>query len=243
MDQRQRWLYGRRRGHKLRPSRLALLERRLPELAFTIAPGEQPALDPTTLFPSPVSEVWLEVGFGGGEHLAWQARHHPDVGFIGCEPYINGIASLVRHIDEAGLDNIRIYADDVRLLITRLLDASIARLFVLFPDPWPKKRHHKRRLVNAPMLDQVARILEDGAELRLATDHAEYARSILWHMSRRSDFRWRADRARDWRCRPPDWPETRYEAKAREEGRVGLYLRFERACRAGSSAARAAETP
>lgn len=205
----------------------------MPALAFTVAPGEQPTLDPKTLFSRPRSDIWLEIGFGGGEHLAWQARNHRDVGFIGCEPYVNGIASFLRHVEEEGLDNVRIYADDARLLIAQLRDTSIGRLFVLFPDPWPKKRHHKRRLVNDRTLDHVSRILKDGAELRLATDHADYARWILRHMSRRKDFRWLAERARDWRSRPPDWPATRYEAKARRQGRAAIYLRYERIHRQG----------
>ena len=219
-----RQLYGRRHGKKLRPRRQALFDRLLPRLR--IDPG--PDLDPTCLFDHAPAAVWLEVGFGGGEHLAAQAQMRPDLGMIGCEPFINGLASLCALIDAGGLANIRIHDDDARLLIDCLADASIGRMFLLFPDPWPKARHHKRRFVNAETLDACARILADGAELRLATDDRRYCRWMLEHLQRHDAFTWMARRPSDWRQRPDDWPPTRYEAKAIQQGRPPVFLRYRR---------------
>lgn len=232
MDRRPRSLYGRRRGRKLRPGRQALMARRLPELSVALPREEGAALDPAVLFPEPVSDVWLEIGFGAGEHLAWQARNNPEVGIIGCEPYVNGVASLLRYVDHEGLSNVRIFADDSRLLVSRLPAGSIGRLFILFPDPWPKLRHHKRRIIGPQNLEQYARVLKDGAELRLATDHGEYGRWMLLRLRGCPHFRWSARQARDWRERPEDWPETRYEAKAIGEGRRAIFLRYVRRPRA-----------
>ncbi len=180
------------------------------------------------LFRPGVDRVWLEIGFGGGEHLAWQAEANPDVGIIGCEPFINGVASLLKQIDDRGLDNIRIHANDARDLLETLPDACLDRVFILFPDPWPKARHHRRRIVAPATLEQLARIMRPGTELRLATDHADYGRWMLRHLIRHPAFRWRARRPADWRQRPEDWPATRYEAKAIAAGRACLYLSFER---------------
>ena len=180
------------------------------------------------LFAVPVSQVWLEIGFGGGEHLAWQAQHHPDVGIIGCEPFEDGVVKVLALIDECGLPNIRVHPDDVRPLLRWLPESSLDRAFVLFPDPWPKVRHRKRRLVATPLLDQLARVLKLGAELRLATDIGDYARTMLVALMRHPSFRWTATGPSDWRTRPADWPPTRYEAKALREGRRCTYLRFTR---------------
>ena len=198
----------------------------LPQLA--IALPEQGLLDPAALFPQPPAAVWLEIGFGGGEHLAAQAEAGPDIGFIGCEVYENGVARLVGEVARRGLGNIRILADDARLLLDRLKPASIGRAFILFPDPWPKQRHHKRRLVAPATLDRLAAILEPGAELRLATDDPDYLVSMLELLTDHPDFVWLARRPADWRERPPDWPPTRYEEKARAAGRVPAFLRFVR---------------
>ena len=200
----------------------------LPKLRIELQSG----LDPAGLFDPAPRALWLEVGFGAGEHLAAQARARPDVGLIGCEPFVNGLASLLALIDAGGIDNVRLHDDDARLLIHCLADASIDRMFVLFPDPWPKARHHKRRFINPATLDACARILADGAELRLATDDAPYCRWILEHLQRHAAFRWMARGPDDWRQRPDDWPETRYEAKARRQGRAPVFLRYRRVDRA-----------
>lgn len=219
-------LHGRRKGRRLRPGRQVLVERLLPALALEVpAKG---TVDPRAAFGTEVADVWLEVGFGGGEHLAAQARSHPEIGFIGCEPYLNGVAKLLVQVKEEGLTNVRIVPDDARLLLPVLAEASIGRMFALFPDPWPKKRHYKRRFVNRATVDACARLLSDRAELRLATDDCEYCRWILDHLMRHDAFEWLARRPVDWRTRPPDWPPTRYEGKAVREGRAPVFLRFRR---------------
>ncbi len=227
---RERMLYGRRRGRPLRPGRRRLLAELLPRLAVPL-PAAGEALDPATLFAPPPEDVWLEVGFGGGEHLAAQARARPEIGVIGCEPYVNGVARLLSLVDRDGLDNVRILADDARPLIEALAEASIGRVFLLFPDPWPKARHHKRRFVVRAMLDSLARIMKDGAELRLATDDGDYLCWMLERALAHPDLEWLARRPDDWRRRPADWPPTRYEAKALGQGRRCTYLRFARRAR------------
>ena len=231
---RRRSIYGRRHGHKLRPGRRALFERHLPALQISLDEGAT-ALEPRTLFGTDVSEVWLEIGFGAGEHLAQQLRAHPTVGVIGCEPFVNGVANLIAQLadDEACLARLRILMDDARLLLPALADQSIARAIVLHPDPWPKTRHQKRRIIQPETIDQFARLLPDDGELRMATDDGSYLRWMLYRMLSRPDFAWTARCADDWRRRPADWPETRYDAKARAEGRGSTYLRFRRLAREG----------
>jgi tRNA (guanine-N7-)-methyltransferase len=219
-------LYGRRRGRTLRPGRRSLVAATLPGLSFTL-PFEG-ALDPRALFVAPVDAVWLELGFGGGEHLAAQAAANPATGMIGAEIFENGVAKLVAEIARQGLGNVRIFADDARRLVAGLAERSIARAFILFPDPWPKERHKKRRLVVPDFLPALARVLKDGAELRLATDDIDYARQILALLTDHRDFRWLATGPGDWRTRPADWPATRFEHKAIAAGRKPLYLRFAR---------------
>ncbi len=226
-EDRRRTLYGRRRGRPLRTGRQTLVETLLPQLRIE-PPAAGEGIDPFTLFPSRPAAVWLEIGFGGGEHLAAQAAAHPEIGVIGCEPYLNGVGNLLQHVDAAGLTNVRILMDDARLLLAALPDASLDRVFILFPDPWPKVRHHRRRMVSPWVLDQLGRVMRDGAELRLATDHVDYGRWMLAHSLAAPDFVWLAERAADWLVRPADWPETRYEAKARNQGRSSLYFRFRR---------------
>lgn len=221
-----RRIYGRRRGRPLRHGREQLRSSLLPRLAIALPPSG--ALDPRTLFSPPPSHIWLEIGFGGGEHLAEQAERHPDTGFIGCEVFENGVARLVGEIARRGLDNIRIFADDARLLLDSLAPASLARVFILFPDPWPKRRHHKRRLVAPATLDRLALLMQPGAELRLATDDRDYLVWILDHLTAHPDFVWLARGPADWRQRPLDWPATRYEEKARAAGRAPAFLRFRR---------------
>jgi tRNA (guanine-N7-)-methyltransferase len=186
------------------------------------------AIDPHSLFPH-AREVALEIGFGGGEHLAAQARAHPERGFIGCEPFVNGVAKLLTQIEAQKLGNIRVHAGDALAIIARLPAHSIATVFVLFPDPWPKLRHHKRRFIRAEVLDELARILRPGGELRLATDHMEYARWALAHLMADRRFVWAAEGPSEWRSRPEDWPPTRYEQKALARGARCVYLRFVRA--------------
>jgi tRNA (guanine-N7-)-methyltransferase len=180
------------------------------------------------LFNEPVDDIGLEIGFGAGEHLAWQAEAHPGMGWIGCEPYRHGVASLLAKWPAAARGRLRVVVDDARVLLAALPDACLGRAFILFPDPWPKKRHHRRRVVQAETFAQLARVLRPGAELRLATDHAEYGRWILALGLAEPGFEWLAERAADWRERPAGWPETRYESKAKAAGRKCLYLRFRR---------------
>ncbi len=220
----RRVLYGRRQGPKLRPGSRRLLEVQLPELEVAVAPG----LDPRALFVPAPAAVWLEIGFGGGEHLAALAARHPGTGFLGVEPFINGVAKLLRAVETQRLGNVRVLRDDARLLLKALPDASIERAFVLFPDPWPKLRHHKRRIVNAETVADLARVIRPGGELRLATDDPGYARWMLAVLLAEPRFAWLAERADDWRQRPDDWPGTRYEAKALAAGRRPAYLRFRR---------------
>jgi len=220
--------YGRRRGKKLRPHRAELVDTLLPQLAIPDLPDSPTCLDPRGLFGHAVSAVWLEIGFGAGEHLAAQAAARPEIGFIGAEPYINGVATLLAAIDRQGLRNIRILADDVRPFLARLSPGSLDRVFILFPDPWPKSRHHRRRLVCRPVLDALARAMAEGGELRLATDHMGYARWMLTDLARHPAFEWTARRPCDWRDRPGDWPATRYEAKARAAGDPPVFFRMVR---------------
>ena len=222
----KRRLYGRRRGRPLRAGQRRLVETLLPKLAIPLPHAGR--LDPASLFPGGVSAVWLDIGFGGGEHLAEQATQHPDIGFIGCEVFENGIAKLLGEIDRRGLGNLRLFTDDARLLIDDLAPGSIGRVFILFPDPWPKQRHHKRRFVARPTLDRLAAIMPEGAELRLATDDSGYLAWMLEHLIAHPAFVWLARRPVDWRARPPDWPPTRYEEKAVAAGRAPVFLRFAR---------------
>ena len=217
-------VFGRRRGRALRPGRTALVAELLPRLAVAL-PGSC-RLDPQTLFGGVPRPLWLEIGFGGGEHLAHQAHCHPAIGFLGCEVFENGIAKLLAEIDRRGLANIRVFSDDARLLLAALPAASVDRVFILFPDPWPKERHKKRRLVSGETLDRLAAIMKGGAELRLATDDPDYLSWILERVIRQPAFEWLAHRPADWRERPADWPPTRYEEKARAAGRAPYFLRI-----------------
>jgi tRNA (guanine-N7-)-methyltransferase len=241
-----------------------LIETLLPQLALQLEPGR----DPAAYFSRSVAGVWLEIGFGGGEHLLWQAENHPDIGLIGAEPYVSGVAKLLSKLapssaspgfssgsplpprvgEKSGpsgephsspahggasrqadiLGRLRLYAEDAREIVAALPAASLERLFILFPDPWPKTRHHKRRLIQTEMLDEFARVLKPGAELRFATDDRSY---LLWALERliaHPAFAWTAEGPADWRVRPKDWPRTRYEAKAMRQGRRCTYLRFVR---------------
>ena len=175
------------------------------------------------------NKLWLEIGFGGAEHLIWQARHNPDVTLIGCEPFIDGVVKALSAIDQQGLTNIHLHADDARPLLRWLHPASLDRAFILFPDPWPKKKHVKRRLISKSLLDLLARAMKPGAELRIGTDIGDYARTLLAAFAVTPAFDWTATSPQDWRERPADWPPTRYEAKAIREGRPRYFFRFLRA--------------
>lgn len=213
-------LYGRRLGRPLSTNQQHLIDTLLPRIGLPSGP-----LDLGPLFPG-LHAFGLEIGFGGGEHLAAQAHAHPEMGFIGCEPFLNGVAKLLTEIDEGGLTNVRVHMDDARGVLARLADRSLARVFLLFPDPWPKLRHHKRRFVQTETLDALARVMKSGAELRVATDHGDYAAWALMHLMRDARFFWTAGHARDWAARGADWPATRYEQKALQAGRPCSYLRF-----------------
>jgi tRNA (guanine-N7-)-methyltransferase len=219
-----RRFYGRRKGRPLRMGQRHLIDAVLPKLAIVLpATGK---LQPGTMFPKPLDQVWLEIGFGGGEHLAEQARTNPRVGLIGCEVFLNGIASLLTQVSAHGLANVRIYPEDARDLLDALPDSSLDRVFLLFPDPWPKRRHAGRRFIPPANLDLLARVMKPGAELRVASDDPAYVGWALAHLVRHPAFAWTARRPSDWRDRPSDWPGTRYESKALREGRRPIFLRF-----------------
>ena len=200
--------YGRIKGRTLRAGRASLLGETLPKLQLDLGA----ALDLKALAPR-AREVWVELGFGGGEHLAAQAKAHPDVVILGAEPFVNGVASLVRHVADLGVQNVRLHAGDGRELLAVLPDASVSRVYVLFPDPWPKTRHHKRRLINAETVAELARVMTPGAVLRFATDWADYLGWTLERFAGSPAFAWTAERADDWRTPPGDHVTTRYETK------------------------------
>jgi len=225
---RVRTLYGRQKGHPLSPYRQRLVAERLPQLRIPVDDPAAASSDIRALFSSPVSSIWLEIGFGGGEHLVAQARANPSVGFIGCEPFENGVARVLGEIDRHDIANIRLHDDDARQVVAWLPDRQIGRCFILFPDPWPKKRHVKRRLVAPEFVARLARVMKPGAELRFATDIADYVRTGLHAVLASGQFDWPARNASDWRVRPDDWPATRYEAKAERAGRQCNYFRFTR---------------
>ena len=224
----RRRLYGRRRGRILRQGRKALLEDVLPELRIEVRETEAGVerLDPATLFEGPVADIWLEIGFGAGEHLAARAAANPDIGFLGAEHFLAGIAGLLKHISDGALRNVRIFQDDAAVLLDALPDASLGRVFLLYPDPWPKARHEKRRFLSPENLDRLHRVMKPGAELFIATDHPVYLAWAVERMASRDDFEWLAETPRDWREPPADWPGTRYEAKAIREGRKPTYLGY-----------------
>ena len=199
--------YGRIKSRPIKPRQAALVDELLPSLR----PPEGP-FDPRTLMDG-AREAWLEIGFGGGEHMASQAARAPDVLIVGCEPFLNGVASAVRHVAEQELKNVRIHDGDARELAARLPDASLDRVFILFPDPWPKARHHKRRIVQPEMVVELARVLKPGGRLRFATDVAGYADWALERILASPEFDWPAQKADDWRVAPADHITTRYEEK------------------------------
>jgi tRNA (guanine-N7-)-methyltransferase len=221
-----RAFFGRRKGHKLRPRQAQLIDALLPQLAIDVS---RPApADLRTLFAVPVANVALEIGFGGGESLLAQAHALPTTGFLGVEPFINGMAKALAGIESGGLRNIRLHFDDAVSLVAWLPDASLTRIELVHPDPWPKRRHWKRRFVQDEMIARLARILRSGGEFRFVTDVADYARWTLLRLLRSKQFQWTAQCADDWRKPWRDFMPTRYHAKAAREGRAPCFLVFRR---------------
>lgn len=216
--------YGRIKARPIKARRADLMRARLPTLSLPLD-GELDALL------RPAREVWLEIGFGGGEHLSEQAARNPDVLLLGAEPFVNGVASAIRHIDARGLKNVRLHTGDARDLIAALADATLDRVFLLYPDPWPKARHHKRRLIAPDFVAELARVIRPGGRLRFATDWRDYAAWTLERMIRTPAFAWAAERADDWRRAPADHAPTRYEAK-RLGDTAPIFLEFVRGDRA-----------
>lgn len=221
----RRQLYGRSKGKALRAAQAGRIAEMLPRITIDI---EGLRTDPAAQFARKPDELVLEVGFGGGEHLAAQARLHPEQGFFGVEPFLNGVAKLLGEIEAGGLDNIRLLRGDARDVFAALPDSSLAGVFLLYPDPWPKRRQRKRRIVDMAFLGEVARVLKPGGELRFATDIDDYAGWMLAHIARQEQLLWLGERADDWRQPWDGWHRTRYEEKALREGRIPGYFRFRR---------------
>lgn len=215
--------YGRLRARTLRPSRQNLMDTLLPELSFDL---QGVPLDPKTLFSDAPQDVWLEIGFGGGEHLAAQAARYPDIGFIGCEVFENGIASCLAHIQDNDLKNIRLFPEDVRDLLDTLKPNSLSKIFVLFPDPWPKRDHHRRRLIQKETLDLLAQVLEPEGALVCASDEPSYIPWIQERVNAHSEFS--LENAGQEHLPLSGWVETRYEKKAKREGRKPAYMLYKR---------------
>jgi tRNA (guanine-N7-)-methyltransferase len=221
-----RAFFGRRKGHKLRPRQAELFETLLPRLAIDL--NRPPPAELTALFVEPVTAVYLEIGFGGGEAMLAEAKAYRHIGFIGVEPFVNGMAKALAGIQAEGLQNIRLHFDDALALIAWLPDASLTRIDLVHPDPWPKRRHWKRRFVQDETVRQLARILRSGGEFRFVTDIADYAAWTLARLLRAANFEWVAQCADDWRKPWPDFTGTRYHAKAAREQRSSCFLVFRR---------------
>lgn len=216
--------FGRRKAKPLKPAQQVLYRDLLPRLAIDIAQPAPAALD--TLFGRKMRDFRLEIGFGGGEHLVHEAGGHPDTGFIGVEPFVNGMAKALASIERCGLTNIRLFHEDAARLLDWLPGGQLARADLLYPDPWPKRRHWKRRFVSEANLDRLARVLAPGGELRFVSDIDSYVNWTLVRLARHPCFEWTAQRAKDWNRPWLGWPGTRYEEKAIRAGRKGTYLIF-----------------
>lgn len=223
VDGEPRAFFGRRSGKRLHAGQDKLFRDVLPELEIALPEG---VLDPATLFPARAGTV-IEIGYGGGEHLAREALAHPDLGHIGCEVFSGGVAKMVQQVAELGLENVRLYTDDALKLLLKLPDASLEGAYLLYPDPWPKTRHHKRRFVSPTTLGELARVLKPGSYFRFATDIEDYANWTLAHVLREPRFRFVTEHPGDWLNSYPGWQSTRYEDKARAEGRMhSFYFTF-----------------
>jgi len=218
--------FGRRKGHKLRAHQADLIDHLLPHLALDIQAAPPPDL--SSLFDPPATALRLEIGFGGGEHLVAEARAHPDTGFIGCEPYVNGMAKILAQIEAHNIRNIRLLAGDAAELLAWLPARALARIDLIHPDPWPKRRHWKRRFVQDATIAAMARVLQPGGDFRFVSDIDDYCAWTLAHLLRAPDFIWTAERVDDWRLPWDGYTMTRYGQKATREGRVAAYLRFRR---------------
>ena len=216
----RRNLYGRHTGRPVRPAQAAAMERVMVDQAFDAA--ALPALQ------AHYSETWLEIGFGAGEHLAWQAQNNPQALVIGAEYFLNGVARAAKHVEDGKLTNVRLHHGDARDLMDALPDQSVNRAFILHPDPWPKARQWRRRIVSTDTLDRLAELMPAGAILRIASDHSDYQPWIMRHVMAHPSFDWTAKRVQDWTVRRDDWPQTRYEAKSFREGRPTMYLELVR---------------
>jgi tRNA (guanine-N7-)-methyltransferase len=218
-------LYGRQKGKKLGIHHKALLKQLLPKLSIDLS---RPLADPASLFGGTRGPLWLEIGFGGGEHLADEAGLFPQMNFIGCEAFLNGMAKALELIEIRGLNNVRLHQGDAQDVLDRLPPAALDGIYLLYPDPWPKRRQRKRRFISDEVLARLARVMRKGAELRFATDIDDYAGWTIARILRSNDFIWPAEGARDWQRPWPDWRGTRYEAKALAQGRRPVYLTFMR---------------
>ena len=218
--------FGRRKGHKLRLHQADLIEHLLPRLSLDIGAPAPPKL--ADLFDRPIADVRLEIGFGGGEHLIAEALAFPDLGFIGCEPYVNGMAKILAQIEAHNIGNIRLLAGDAAELLAWAPPRSLTRIDLIHPDPWPKRRHWKRRFVQDTTIVAMARVLKPQGEFRFVSDIADYCAWTLAHLLRAPDFFWTAERASDWRLPWSGYTMTRYGRKAEREGRQAAYLRFRR---------------
>ncbi|MCA0400966.1 MAG: tRNA (guanosine(46)-N7)-methyltransferase TrmB [Proteobacteria bacterium] len=219
----RRQLYGRSKGKALRAAQAGRIDELLPRMTIDL---QALAEGPGRCFADNPPEAMLEIGFGGGEHLAQMAKTHPQIGFLGVEPFLNGVAKLLAAIEEGGLGNVKLLRGDGRDVLAALPDASLARVYLLYPDPWPKRRQRKRRIVDMTFLAEVARVLRPGGEFRFATDIDDYAGWVLARIAQQDRLVWLAEKADDWRQPWPEWHRTRYEEKAIREGRVPGYFRF-----------------
>ncbi len=230
--------FGRRKGRPLRAHHASLVEDLLPQIEITLPSDDGLAderdvvpesLDPFSLFGDvPPKEIWLEVGYGGGEHLAGQAAANPDVGIIGCEFFVAGVGKMLAHLEALEISNVRLFTGDARQLLACLTASSLTRVFVLYPDPWPKLRHERRRFISPWAVSEFARLVKPGGVVRVASDIPVYCRWTLQHFGADARFSWQAEGPGDWRQPPEDWVSTRYEAKALREGRTPAYLDFRR---------------
>jgi len=218
-----RQLYGRRQGHTLRDGQVELVEKLLPQISV---PTEGPVSSPVLFGDN--RPLHFEIGFGAGEHMAARADMLPDHGFIGCEPYLNGMVGALQHIREGVLPNIRLYMGNALDVLERIPDESLSFVYLLHPDPWPKARHAKRRFMNHGPVDLIAAKLKPGGEFRFGTDHPVYLEWAMMIMNQRNEFNWLTESPKSWMIRPGGWPETRYEAKARRQGHEVWYFRYQR---------------